>query len=95
MKGEKFLLYSNRNTNKHIFTYVSPDGEVSTIDSDTLTEAFDDSWKWKLSGHHAIVRVAHNDVINQDSWDELLRIPWMKANEVWDKDEPPPWASCE
>ena len=63
MEGEKFLLYSNRKTNRHVFTYINPEGKEHTIDSDVLTETYGEDWKWKLSGHHAIVRAAHNDVV--------------------------------
>jgi hypothetical protein len=77
MEGkEKFLLYSNRKTNNHVFTYVSPEGKTSTIKSKDMND-----WDWRMSGHHALVRAAYHDAVGSSEWEELLRTPWMKRNE--------------
>ena len=84
MKGEKFLLYSNRNTNAHVLTYINPEGEEHKLDSRKMPEG----WDMKLSGHHAVVRASYNVAVGTDEWEELLRIPWMKANEeMWGGDK--------
>jgi hypothetical protein len=77
MEGEKFILYSNRKTNVHVFKYINPEGEEFPLDSRKLSE----TWGHRLSGHHALVRAAHDVAVGSDEWEEMLRIPWMKANE--------------
>ena len=73
---ERFLLYSNRNTNDHVFTYISPEGKINTIKSKDM-----DNWDWRMSGHHALVRTAHSQAVGTDEWEKLLCTPWIKKNE--------------
>ena len=90
MDGESFQLYSNRSTNVHVLTYINPEGERFVLDSRKMPEP----WPTRLSAHHAIVRVAHSEAVGTKEWEELLRIPWMKANEqLWgaEDEEPPSW----
>ena len=48
-------------------------------------------WSIRLSAHHAIVRVAHSEAVGTKEWEELLRIPWMKANEqIWEEEDDKP-----
>jgi hypothetical protein len=83
MEGEKFILYSNRSSNVHVFKYINPEGKEFDLDSREMPKGWDN----KLSGHHALVRGAHELVSGTDKWEELLRIPWMKANEeAWGKE---------
>ena len=83
MEGEKFLLYSNRKTNEHVFTYTNPEGQEFTLDSRKMSEL----WSHKLSGHHALVRASYDFAVGTNEWEEMLRIPWMKANEeAWGKE---------
>ena len=56
MKGEKFILYSNRKSNVHVFKYVNPEGKEFDLDSRKLPKG----WNHKLSGHHALVRASHD-----------------------------------
>ena len=80
MESERFILYSNRNHDRHICTYISPEGEVNTLDSKELP----DLWEQKLSLHHVMVRMGEENGCmdnDSDSWNELIRIPWMKRNE--------------
>tara|TARA_B100000959_G_scaffold284469_1_gene356194 strand:- start:3412 stop:3666 length:255 start_codon:yes stop_codon:yes gene_type:complete len=80
MEGEKFMLYSNRSSDVHVFKYVNPEGEEFDLDSRKMSEG----WSCKLSGHHALVRAAHDAGATGESWEEMLRVPWMKANEeMW------------
>ena len=76
MSSERFILYSNRETNDHVFTYISPDGEVNSIKSKDMKD-----WGWRMNGHHALVRAAYSQAVGTPEWEELLRTPWMKRNE--------------
>ena len=41
MEGEKFILYSNRSSNVHVFKYINPEGKEFDLDSREMPKGWD------------------------------------------------------
>jgi len=89
MQDGKFIFYTNRNTEESVFTFHAPDGTELTIKSKELEEKKGGKgFSLKMSGHHVMMRMLFDKVgeIESDEegerLDEMLRMPFMVANEI-------------
>ena len=88
MGMDKYTLYSNHNTDVHIFMRTTPDGKESVVSSEEMrTYKKGQQFNSIMDIHHALIRFAYeqvgvHDACGMKTIDSLLRIPFDKANEI-------------
>ena len=88
MGMDKYTLYSNHNTDVHIFIRATPDGKESVVSSEEMrTYKKGRQFNSIMDIHHALIRFTYEQVPEPDACemktiDSLLRIPFDKANEI-------------
>ena len=85
---DKYTLYSNHNTNVHIFVRITPDGKESVVSSEEMkTYKRGNHFPSVMDIHHALVRFTFGQVPEPDTSemktiDGILRVPFDKASEI-------------
>ena len=85
---DKYTLYSNHNTDVHIFVRTTPDGKESVVSSEEMkTYKRGNHFPSVMDIHHALVRFTFSQVPEPDTnemkaIDSILRIPFDKADEI-------------
>ena len=85
---DNYILYSNRNTNTHIFLRKDADGKESLVSSEEMKGyKRGNHFPSVMDIHHALVRFTFGQVPEPDAGemkaiDSILRVPFDKANEI-------------
>ena len=85
---DKYTLYSNHNTDVHVFIRTTPDGKESVVSSEEMrTYKRGKQFNSIMDIHHALIRFTYHQVPNPkgnelESIAGMLRIPFDKANEI-------------
>ena len=85
---DKYTLYSNHNTDVHIFMRTTSDGKESVVSSEEMKNyKRGRHFPSVMDIHHALIRFTYGQVPNPDTSemktiDSILRIPFDKANEI-------------
>ena len=85
---DKYTLYSNHNTDVHIFVRTTADGKESVVSSEEMkTYKRGNHFPNIMDIHHALIRFTFGQVPEPDTnemktIDSILRIPFDKANEI-------------
>ena len=85
---DKYTLYSNHNTDVHIFVRTTPGGKESVVSSEEMKNYKRGThFPSVMDIHHALVRFTFGQVPEPDTGemkaiDGILRVPFDKASEI-------------
>ena len=92
---DRYILYSNRNTNVHTFVRTRPDGKESVVSSEEMKNYKDgEHFPDVMDIHHALVRLTVQkmeewgcvEIENTEAFEGILKVPFEKANEIIESD---------
>ena len=85
---DRYILYSNRNTNVHTFVRTRPDGKESVVSSEEMKNyKRGNHFPDVMDIHHALVRFTFERVPDPEgnemnAINDILRVPFDKASEI-------------
>jgi len=85
---DKYTLYSNHNTDVHVFIRTTPDGKESVVSSEEMrTYKRGKQFNSIMDIHHALIRFTFQQVPEPkgkevNTINDILRVPFDKANEI-------------